>query len=84
MQSIEYNKEIHLMLNKICDIPAGLKNQRKRVLLYKVLAHIRILGNEEAAKPNISEITIIKLSYKQKHKGNSKYHIYFTYLIFKL
>ena len=48
MQSIEYNKENHSILNQIYDIPAELQAQDKKITLCKVPAHIEIKGSEEA------------------------------------
>ena len=50
MQSIEYNKENHPVLNQIYDILAELQAQDKKITLCKVLAYMRIEGNEEADK----------------------------------
>ena len=49
MQSIEYNKENHSILNQIYDILAELQSQDK-ITLYNVAAHMGIKGNKEADK----------------------------------
>ena len=48
VQSIENNKENHLILNQIYDILADL--QKKNITLCKVPAHTGIKGTEEADK----------------------------------
>ena len=48
--AIENNRENHPILNRIYDIIAELHNQRKKITLYKVPAHIGIRGNEEEDK----------------------------------
>ena len=50
MLTIENNRENHPIFNQIYDIQAELHNQGKKITLCKVLAHIRIKGNEEADK----------------------------------
>ena len=50
MQSIEYNRENHPILNQIYDILAELQAQNKKIILCKVPAHIGIKINEEADK----------------------------------
>ena len=47
MQSIEYNKENHPILNQMYDILAELHEQDKKIILYKVPAH---MGNKEYKK----------------------------------
>ena len=64
MQSIEYNKENHSILNQIDDIPAELQAQDKKITLCKVPAHIGIKGNEEAKQEtDMPEMTMTKLSH---------------------
>ena len=53
MLSIEYNKENHLIINQINDILAQLQAQDKKIILYKVLAHMEIKRNKEAGKAAI-------------------------------
>ena len=50
MQSIEYNKKNHPILNQIYDILAIIQAQDRKVTLWKVLAHMRNNRNEEADK----------------------------------
>ena len=50
MQSIEYNKKNHSILNQINDILAELQEQDKMITLCKVPAHMRIKGKKEADK----------------------------------
>ena len=62
MQSIEYNKENHSILNQIYDVPAELQAQDKKITLCKVHAHIGNKGNEEAKQAtDISEMTMRRL-----------------------
>ena len=68
MQSIEYNKENHSILNQIDDIPAELQAQDKKITLCKVPAHIEIKGNEEVDKAaklaiDIPEMATTRLLY---------------------
>ena len=48
--AIDSNRKNHLILNQIYDILAELHKQGKQIFLFKVPAHIRIKGNEEADK----------------------------------
>ena len=50
MQSIEYSKENHPILNQIYNNLTELKAQDKKIKLCKVPAHMEIKGNEEADK----------------------------------
>ena len=55
MQSIEYNKESHLILNQIYDILADLKKQNT---LCNFPAHAEVRKNEEADKAAKQTIAI--------------------------
>ena len=62
IQSVEYNKEKHPILNQI------LVDLQKQITFYKVLAHIEVKGNEEADKAvkqaiDMPGVTITRLSY---------------------
>ena len=50
MQSIEYNKENHPILNQIYDILAELQTQDKKIIQCKVPPHIGIKGDQEVDK----------------------------------
>ena len=50
MLAIENNRENHPILNQIYDILTKLQNQRKKLTLCKIHAHIGVKGNEEAQK----------------------------------
>ena len=50
MQFIEYNKENHTILNQIYNILTKLQAHYKKIIRYKVPAHIGIKRNEEADK----------------------------------
>ena len=50
MQSIEYTKENHPILNQMYDILAELQKHNKKITICKVPAHIRIKGNQEVDK----------------------------------
>ena len=64
MLAIENNGENHLILNQIYDILTELHNQRKKLTLCKVPAHIRIKRNEEADKQAIETgMTTTRLPY---------------------
>ena len=73
LQAIENNGENHTTLIRIYNIITELHNQRKKLTLYKVPAHIRIKGNEEADKaakqamdmPGINTTRLGKLNIKQ-------------------
>ena len=65
MQSIEYNKENHPILNQTHDNLAELQEKDKKIIMCKVLAHMRIKGNKEAAKEALDMPGVIttRLSY---------------------
>ena len=50
MLAIENNRENHTILNHIYDILTKLHNQGKQLAQYKVPAHTKVKGNEEATK----------------------------------
>ena len=68
MQSIEYKKEDHPILNQIYDILAEHLVHDKKITLCKITAHIGIEWNEEADKEakqaiDVPGMTTMRLSY---------------------
>ena len=50
MQFIEYNEENHQILNQIYDVLAELQAQDKKITLYKVPAHRKLMKTKNQIK----------------------------------